>query len=241
MLGELFAAVKSAVTTCRRGVGRAIKVSKRTVQRHMRGVRVPKKPPQDWQTFLANHAKDIWACDFIQAFDALFRPTFALFIVEHESRRVVHFNVTRSPSDDWVAQQLRDATPYGEGPRFLIRDRDDKYGPKFKAVANGAGITTLMTAVRAQLMNSICERFLGSVRRECLDHILILGEEHLRQVLADDVRTFVESRPHQGLGQLTPAQVDNGETLAEEVVGGVGKIESVPVLGGLHHEYRRAA
>ena len=217
-----------------------IKVSKRTVQRHMRGVRDPKKPPQDWKTFLANHAKDVWACDFIQAFDVLFRPIFAFFIVEHESRRVVHFNVTRSPSDDWVAQQLRDATPYGVGPRFLIRDRDDKYGPKFKAVAKGAGITILMTAVRAPLMNSICERFLGSVRRECLDHVLIFGEKHLWRVLADYVRYFVESRPHQGLGQLTPAQVENGQTLAEEVVGGVGKIECVPVLGGLHHEYRRA-
>lgn len=86
-----------------------IAVSKRTVQRHMRGVRNPEKPPQDWKIFLANHAQDVWACDFIRAFDALFRPIFAFFIVEHESREVVHFNVTRSPSDAWVAQQLREA------------------------------------------------------------------------------------------------------------------------------------
>ncbi len=99
-----------------------ISVSKRTVQRHMRGVRPQRTPAQDWKTFLANHASDVWACDFVQTFDALFRPIFAFFIVEHASRQIVHFNVTRSPSDAWVAQQLRAATPFARGPRYLIRD-----------------------------------------------------------------------------------------------------------------------
>ena len=176
-----------------------IKVSKRTVQRHMRGVREPKEPPQDWKTFLANHAKDVWACDFVQVFDVFFRPIFAFFIIEHESRRVIHFNVTRSPSDAWVAQALREATAYCQGPWFLIRDNDDKFGAKFDAVTKACETKVIRTAVKAPLMNSICERFLGSVRRECLDHILILGEDHLRRVLAEYVGYFVESRPHQGL------------------------------------------
>jgi transposase InsO family protein len=218
-----------------------IKVSKRTVQRHMRGVREPKKPPQDWNTFLSNHAKDVWACDFVQVFDVFFRPIFAFFIIEHESRRVIHFNVTRSPNDAWVAQALREATAYCQGPRFLIRDNDDKFGAKFDAVAKACETKVIRTAVKAPLMNSICERFLGSVRRECLDHILILGEGHLRRVLAEYAGYFVESRPHQGLGQRTPAQVTKGELLSNVILGAPADVESIPVLGGLHHEYRRAA
>ena len=218
-----------------------IKVSKRTVQRHMRGVREPKKPPQDWNTFLSNHAKDVWACDFVQVFDVFFRPIFAFFIIEHESRRVIHFNVTRSPNDAWVAQALREATAYCQGPRFLIRDNDDKFGAKFDAVAKACETKVIRTAVKAPLMNSICERFLGSVRRECLDHILILGEGHLRRILAEYAGYFVESRPHQGLGQRTPAQVTKGELLSNVILGAPADVESIPVLGGLHHEYRRAA
>ncbi len=127
------------------------------------------------------------------------------------------------------------------GPRFLIRDNDDKFGAKFDAVAKACETKVIRTAVKAPLMNSICERFLGSVRRECLDHILILGEEHLRRVLAEYVGYFVESRPHQGLGQRTPAQVAKGEVLSNVILGAPADIESIPVLGGLHHEYRRAA
>ena len=192
-------------------------------------------------TFLANHAKDIWACDFVQTFDAFFRPIFAFFIVEHESRRVVHFNVTRSPNDAWVAQSLKEATAFCQGPRFLIRDNDDKFGAKFDAVAKACETKVIRTAVKAPLMNSVCERFLGSVRRECLDHILILGEGHLRRVLAEYAGYFVESRPHQGLGQRTPAQVTKGEALSNVLLGAPADVESNPVLGGLHHEYRRAA
>ena len=218
-----------------------IRVSKRTVQRHMRGVRDPKKRSQTWDTFLTNHASDIWACDFVTVLDALFRPIFAFFIVEHASRRVVHFNVTRSPNDAWVAQQVREATPYCRGPRFLIRDNDDKFGAKFDAVAKACETRVIRTTVRAPLMNSICERFLGSVRRECLDHILILGEDHLRRVLKEYVHYFLDSRPHQGLGQRTPGQVARGEDLPEETLTVSAEVISIPVLGGLQREYRRAA
>ncbi len=218
-----------------------IKASRRTVHRYMRGIHDPKKPPQGWKTFLDNHARDVWACDFFQVFDAFFNPIFAFFIVEHESRRVVHFNVTRSPSDEWVAQRLREATPYCQGPRFPIRDNDDRFGVKFNAVAKACGTKVIRTAVKAPLMNTICERLLGSVRRECLDHILILGEDHLRHILREHVRYFAEACPHQGLNQRTPACVAGETHDKAEAVGPPGNIISIPVLGGLHHEYRRAA
>jgi hypothetical protein len=132
----------------------------------------------------------------LQVYDLLFRPMFAFFIVELGSRRVVHVGVTRAPSDAWVAQQLREATPFGTGPKYLIRDNDDKYGAQFKRVA--ARIKILKTPVHAPKANSICERFLGSVRRECLDHFLILSERHLQRIVTDYVSYFTDERPCQG-------------------------------------------
>lgn len=154
-----------------------LRVSKRTVQRYMRQVRrglPPHQPNQTWATFLADHAQDIWACDFLQTYDLLFRAIFIFFIIELGSRRVVHVGVTRAPTDAWVAQQLREATPFGQAPRFLIRDNDAKYGASFSRVAAGSGIEVLRIPVGAPKANAICERFLGSVQRECLDHVLIL-------------------------------------------------------------------
>ena len=174
-----------------------LRVSKRTIQKYMREVRPPGKPSQSWKTFLQNHAHDIWACDFLQLFDALFRPLFAFFIIRHGTREVVYFNVTRFPSDRWAAQQLREATPYGEGPRYLIRDNDDKFGGQFSAVAAGTGIEVVPIPPKSPNLNPICERFLGSVRRECLDHVVILGEDHLRRVLAEYIAAYFNAaRPH---------------------------------------------
>jgi putative transposase len=208
-------------------------VCKRTVQKYMRGARPPRSSSGRWSTFLREHAKEIWACDFLQLYDALFRPIFAFFIVEHATRRVVQVGATRAPSDAWVAQQLRNATPNGQGPRFLLRDRDAKFGAVFDRVAAGGGIRVLRTPFRAPRANAICERFLGSVRRECLDHILILGERHLDRVLAEYVRYFNADRPHQGLAQRIPAG-DAGPANTN------GRVVETPVLQGLHHAYRRA-
>ena len=105
-----------------------IRGSKGTIQKYMRRVRPPGKRGQSWNTFVGNHSCDIWACDFLQLYDVLFRPIFAFFFVVHGTREVVHFNVTRCPTDAWAAQQLREATPYGDGPTYLIRDNDDKFG-----------------------------------------------------------------------------------------------------------------
>jgi putative transposase len=130
---------------------------------------------------------------------------FALFAVELDSRRVVHVGVTRSPTGSWTAQQLREATPDGTRPRFMLRDHDGKYGSEFDRVAAASGIEVIRTPIRAPRANAVCERFLGSVRRECADHVLILGERHLRRVLAEYVKHFNAARPHHGIRQRMPA------------------------------------
>ncbi len=188
-------------------------------------------------TFLRNHAKYVWVCDFLQVTDLFFGSLFAFFVIELKSRKVIHLGVTRSPTDAWTAQQLREATPYGHTPKYLIRDNDSKFGPYFARVAATSGIKILKTPYHAPRANAICERFLGSVRRECLDHLLILSEKQLHRVLRSYVAYFNRARPHQGIHQ----QVPQGE-LPSVPPGKYGnRIISVPVLGGLHHEYRRVA
>ncbi|GAB4420947.1 MAG: integrase core domain-containing protein [Anaerolineae bacterium] len=217
-----------------------IRVNKGTIRRYMRQARrtlPPEHHGQPWATFLANHAATIWACDFLQTYDLFFRAIFVFFLVEHGSRRVVHVGVTRAPTDAWVAQQVREATPFGEGPRFLICDNDSKYGPRFAHAVEGAGIEIIRTPLQAPKANAICERFLGSVRRECLDHILILSEKHLRRVLREYTAFFNRARPHQGINQQTPEPPVAVHAAADER----NAVVSIPVLGGLHHDYRWAA
>jgi putative transposase len=209
-------------------------VAKWTIQKYMRGARPPRRSGQTWTTFLRNHAHEIWACDFLPVTDLLFRPLYAFFVVELASRRVVHVNVTRHPTDAWVAQQLREATPFGQHPKHLLRDNDSKYGPAFTQLAAATGIDEVRTAYRAPKEDAICERFLGSVRRECLDHLLILSEAQLRCVVREYVAYFNAARPHQGLQQRIPEP-------PEEAVQRTGPVRATPVLGGLHHTYSRAA
>jgi len=213
-----------------------IRVSKRTIQKYLRQARPPRPRGQTWAAFLRNHAHDVWACDFLQVSDLCFRPLFAFFVVALGTRRVVHVGVTRHPTDAWVAQQLREATPYDERPRFLIRDNDRKYGAGFDRLAAASGIRVLRTPIRAPRANAVCERFRGSVRRECLDHLLILTEAHLRRVLKEYVAYFNRARPHQGLGQRVPQPV-----LDRPPADRRAPVVAVPMLGGLHHDYRRAA
>ena len=214
-----------------------IRVSKRTIQKYMKQIHPKRVRGQTWKTFLRNHAKDVWACDFLQVTDLFFRPLFAFFIVELKSRKVIHVNVTRSPTDPWVAQQLREATPYGEGPRYLIRDTDRKCGQDFARVAATSGIRVLRTPCRTPQANAVCERFLGSVRRECLDHFFIFQEKHLHRLLNASVRYFNQARPHQGLGQRIPEP----PVPAPASLNRSNQVSAEPVLGGLHHDYHRAA
>ncbi|MEO8397344.1 MAG: integrase core domain-containing protein [Chloroflexota bacterium] len=209
-------------------------LAKRTVSRYIRQVRPthpPRKSTQTWGTFLKNHAHEIWACDFLQTYDLWFRSVFVFFIIELGSRRVMHFAVTSSPTDVWVAQQLREATPFDTRPRFLIRDNDRKFGTEFARAARG--INVLHTPIHAPKANAVCERFLGSIRRECLDHVLILNERQLHRILKEYVHYFNTARPHQALDGQIPLSMDLPST--------GNNITAFPVLNGLHHDYRRSA
>jgi len=217
-----------------------LRVNRGTIRHYMWQAR-RKLPPehhgQSWATFLANHAAEIWACDFVQTYDLFFRTVFLFFIIDHSSRQALQVGVTRAPTDAWVAQQVREATPFGEGPRFLICDNDDKYGVLFEHAAEGAGIELIHPPPYAPKANAICERFIGSVRRECLDHILILSDKQVRHVIGEYGQYFNRARPHQGLDQQIPDPPESINLTEHEPP----ELISLPVLGGLHHDYRWAA
>ena len=215
-----------------------IHLAKRTIQKYMRTARPPRSSSQTWSTFPNNHASQIWACDFLPVIDITFRHLYAFFIIELASRRVVHVAVTRQPTDAWVAQQLREATPFEVHPTYLIRDNDSKFGAQFTRVATTTGIHILKTPYRAPKANAYCERFLGSVRRECLDHFFVFGERSLQALLKEYVRFFNYHRPHQGLAQRIPISIPLSDSEAR-VAG--RSIQSVPILHGLHHSYQLAA
>jgi transposase InsO family protein len=210
-----------------------IRVSKRTIQRYMPKAR--RHSSQSWATFLKNHAGGIWSCDFTVVYDLLFRPWYIFVVMELQTRRIVHTAVTCFPADDWTAQQLREATPWGKGPKYLICDRDNKYGPLFMNVAKSTGIRVLRTPVRAPKANAICERFISSLKRECLDHMLTLHSHQLHRIVQAYVEYYNHSRPHQGIGQRVPARFPRSYPPSS------GQIIATPILGGLHHVYSRAA
>ena len=210
-----------------------ISVAKRTIQKYMRLARKGTSPGgQTWSTFLRNHAHEIWACDFVQTYDIRFRQIFAFVIIQHDTREVIYRAVTYHPTQEWTAQQLRNAT-FDAAPRFLIRDGDGKFGTMFDNVAEGSDIEVIISL--HPNMNALCERFIGSLRRECLDHVLLLGEEHLRRLLREYVGYFNACRPHQGIGQAIPLGAANDNVVA------LGAVVARPILAGLHHDYRRAA
>jgi len=212
-----------------------IKVSKRTIQKYLDKLRPSPTGSQAWKTFLKNHAHHIWACDFTVVHDLLFRPIFIFVIIELHTRRIIHIAVTRSPSDDWVAQQLREATPWGQRPKYLIRDRDDKYGSHFSALLKATGIKAIKTPKRSPRTNAVCERFIGSLKRECLDYMLILHCLQLHRLVREYVAYYNQARPHQGIEQQIPDWYEQDYPLA------TGPIIATPVLNGLHHDYSRAA
>jgi len=150
-----------------------------------------------------------------------------------EKPRIVHTGVTKFPTDEWTAQQLREATPWGKGPKYLIRDRDKKYAKHFSAAAGS--IKEVETPYRTPEANGVCERFMGSLRRECMDHILIHDDKHLRRVVTEYKAYFNQERPHQGIDQRIPDQYDQTRSKPTK-----RQVTSKAILGGLHHSYSRA-
>ena len=213
-----------------------IEVSKRSIQKYMPKDRKEHSSGQTWAIFLKNQASNSWACDFAVVYDWLFRQWYIFVVLELKTRRIVHTGVTKYPTDEWAAQQLREATPWGKGPNYLIRDRDKKYAMHFSVVAAVTGIKELKTPYRTPQANGICERFIGSLRRERLDHILIHDGKHLERVVKEYTIYFNQERPHQGIGQRIPNQHELPKSKPTS-----GRIKSKAILGGLHHSYSRAA
>ena len=207
-------------------------VAERTVAKYM--VRDRKPPSQTWRTFLDNHLQDIVAIDFFTVPTATFRVLYCFVVLCHDRRKVVHFNVTEHPTAAWTAQQIVEAFPWDEAPKYLIRDRDSIYGAEFTKRIKSMGIEQVRTAFRSPWQSPYVERLIGSIRRECLDHVIVLNEAHLMRILKDYFAYYHESRPHLSLDRNAPTTrtIEGPEQ---------GDVISIPHLGGLHHRYSRAA
>ena len=207
-------------------------VAESTVAKYV--CRQGKPPSQTWRTFLENHVPDIAAIDFFVVATASFRLLYCFIVLRHDRRRVIHFNATAHPTARWTAQQIVEAFPYDEAPRFLIRDRDGIYGKDFRLRVKHMSIEAVVISYRSPWQNPYCERVIGSIRRECLDHLIVLNEAHLRGILASYLEYYHQARTHLSLERNAPIprEVEPPQR---------GKVVAIPHLGGLHHRYTRAA
>jgi putative transposase len=195
---------------------------------------------QRWSTFLRNQAAAIWCCDIVEVRDLWFRCHFVFVVMHLGSRMILRAVTTREPTSEWLAQQLRELTPFGQGPKFLLRDNDTKFGRAFDAVAMGVGTRVVRTPVMAPKANCYVERLIGSLRRECLDHLLIVSEAQLQKVLDEYCEFFNRARPHQGIGQRRPATSESPALAARSALD-CSTVIARPVLGGLCYDYEVAA
>jgi putative transposase len=207
-------------------------VAESTVAKYRVSIRKP--PSQTWKSFLRNHAGQIAAIDFFTVPTVTFNVLYGFVVLLHDRRRVVHFNVTAHPTAVWAAQQLIEGFPEDRAPLFLLRDRDQIYGRYFRSRVAGMGIEEVVTAARSPWQNPYAERLIGSIRRECLDHVIVFSETHLRQILREYFGYYHEMRPHQSLERNSPVP-------REVELPSKGKVISVLQVGGLHHRYLRAA
>ena len=205
-----------------------IDVSQTSVAKYMARRRAP--PSQGWKTFLRNHADGIAAMDLFVVPTISFRLLYGLLIMGHGRRQILWFGVTAHPTAEWIANQLTQACGWKQIPRYLIRDRDGAYGEMFLRRLRSIGIRDRPTSPRSPWQNGYAERLIGSIRRECVDHIVVFGERHLRHVLLSYMDYYNETRTHLSLSKDTPM------SRATETVG---RIVRRPILGGLHHQYAR--
>jgi transposase InsO family protein len=208
-----------------------ISVSQSTVAKYMRRPRRP--PSQTWRTFLTNHASQIMAADLFVVPTVTFRLLFVLVILEHERRRIVHVAVTDRPTAAWTAQQLRNAFSENDAPRYLLHDRDSVFADVAPTIA-GMNTQAVRTAPRSPWQNAYVERVIGSIRRECLDHVIVMNATGLHRVLRDYIAYYLRSRTHLALDKDTPCPRSVTSPSA-------GRIVAIPEVGGLHHRYDRIA
>jgi hypothetical protein len=209
-----------------------IDVAERTVSRLM-----PKRcpePSQTWRTFLANHIGDLVSIDFFAVPTAGLRVLFVLVVLAHQRRRVVRFSVTEHPSAAWTAQQLVDAFPDDSAPAYLLRDRDRVYGEQFRHRVKGMGIEEVLAAPQSPWQNPFVERLIASIRRDCLNHVLVINQRHLQRILTWYLVYYHRSRTHLALNKDAP----DPRPIAPSATG---KIVQLPEVGGLHHRYIRQA
>ena len=213
-------------------------LSERTVARYLRRIHRRGNPAKKWLAFLHNHREAIVAIDLFTVPTATFRVLYCFFVIEHGRRRILHFNVTPHPSTDWIVQQLREAFAEAAPYRYIILDRDSIFNADVIAFLQATGLEPKRTSIQAPWQNGTAERWIGSCRREILDQIIPVNEEHLRRLIRDYVRYHQEDRVHDSLSKDTPNRrpIEPRPTTAATLI-------SLPRLGGLHHRYtwRQAA
>ncbi len=209
-----------------------IVVSQATVGRYMPWR--PKVPSPTWRSFLRNHMTDTVAVDMFVVATATFRLLYTVIVLGHDRRRIIHFEVTQNPTQAWLARQMTEAFPWDTAPRYLLRDRDASYGQDFRDRVRMMGIEEVVTAPRSPWQNAYVERIIGSIRRECLDHLVIFDERHLRRVLSSYFSYHHETRTHLSLDKDCPQARPIHLPTA-------GTIILFPEVGGLHHRYERRA
>ena len=191
-------------------------------------------PSQTWRTFLENHVKTMVSVDFFTVPTIRFQVLYVFLVLAHDRRRIVHFNVTAHPTAEWTAQQLREAFPFDRVPRYLLRDRDSIFGREFRKDVKAMGIEEVLSAPRSPWQRAYVERVIGTLRRECLDHVIIFNEASLHRHVKSFVAYYHESRTHLSLAKDAP---ESRPVQGPEV----GRIVAIPQLGGLHHRYERRA
>ena len=218
-----------------------IRVSPRTVRKYMSlHPRGHPREDQRWSTFVRNHASAILACDFCVVVTATFRLLYVFIVIEHQTRRIVHCNVTTNPTAAWTLQQLREAIPSDHDYRILIHDRDGIFSPHLDQSISHMGLRVLRTPPRSPKANSLCERVFGTLRRECLDFFIPLTESHLRSITTTWVSHYNKGRPHSSIGPGIPNPPSNlpvSPLQHRHRIPDHLKVVVHPILGGLHHEY----